>query len=65
MKKLLILTSVRTGGGHVSLTEAITEQLDLRDDVEYRVVDGFDLMSPFQRWLLAEIITAGLPAARG
>ena len=33
MKKLLILTSVRTGGGHVSLTEAITEQLDLRDDV--------------------------------
>lgn len=54
MKKLLILTSVRTGGGHVSLTEAITEQLDLRDDVEYRVVDGFDLMSPFQRWLLAD-----------
>ena len=25
MKKLLILTSVRTGGGHVSLTEAVTK----------------------------------------
>lgn len=54
MKKLLILTSVRTGGGHVSLTEAITEQLDRRGDVEYRVVDGFDLMNSVQRWFLAD-----------
>ena len=54
MKKLLILTSVRTGGGHVSLTEAVTEQLDRREDAEYRVVDGFDLMNSAQRWLLAD-----------
>lgn len=54
MKKLLILTSMRTGGGHVSLTEAIDEAFKGMEGVQTRVVDGFDLMSPTMRWLLAD-----------
>lgn len=54
MKKLLILTSARTGGGHVSLTEALCEQFDEMPGLEYRVADGFDLMSRARRRLLAD-----------
>lgn len=54
MKKLLIVTSMRTGGGHVSLTEALTEQLAEKENVQFRVMDGFDLMSRPAQWLLAD-----------
>lgn len=44
MKKIMILSSNYTGHGHKSLCDAVTEQLSKRPDVEYQVIDGFELI---------------------
>lgn len=40
----MILSSNYTGHGHKSICEAICEQLDKYPDVEYQVIDGFELI---------------------
>jgi UDP-N-acetylglucosamine:LPS N-acetylglucosamine transferase len=40
----MILSSNFTGHGHKSICEAICEQLDKHEDVEYQVIDGFALI---------------------
>ena len=42
MKKILLITSVYTGAGHKSISDALAEQFDEMPDVEVKVIDGFD-----------------------
>ena len=44
MKRIMILSSNYTGHGHKSICEAICEQLSKHPDVEYQVIDGFELI---------------------
>ena len=44
MKKILIVTSVYTGGGHKSISDSLMEQFASMPDVEAQVIDGFELM---------------------
>jgi processive 1,2-diacylglycerol beta-glucosyltransferase len=44
MKRIMILSSNYTGHGHKSICEAICEQLGKLPDVEYQVIDGFELI---------------------
>ena len=43
MKKILLITSVYTGAGHKSISDALMEQWGEMPDVSVRVIDGFDL----------------------
>ena len=44
MKKILLVTSAYTGAGHLSISEALTEQFSQMPGVEVKVIDGFELM---------------------
>ncbi len=44
MKKILVVTSVYTGGGHKSISDSLMEQFSAMPDVEAQVIDGFELM---------------------
>lgn len=49
MNKILFISSENTGGGHKSITEALSKQLLLLSpDIQFRVIDGFRLGN----WLL-------------
>ena len=54
MKKILLVTSARTGAGHRSISDALAEQFSGMDDVELRIIDGFELAGR------AGVLTAGL-----
>jgi len=41
MKKILIISSARTGHGHLSIANALSEQLKQYDDIQTDIVDGF------------------------
>ena len=43
MKKILLVTTVRTGAGHKSISDALTEQFAGIPDVEIKTIDGFEL----------------------
>lgn len=53
MRRLLILTAEYTGHGHKSISDSLIERLRRYDDLEIRVIDGFDLMNKTQK-VLAE-----------
>lgn len=42
-KKILIITSYVTGHGHKSVTNAIEDEIALRDDLEVKSIEGFSL----------------------
>jgi len=42
-RKILLISSNHTGMGHRSICTALLEKLELKDDVEVTVVDGFEL----------------------
>ena len=42
-KKILIITSYLTCHGHKSVTNAIEDEISLRDDLEVKAVEGFSL----------------------
>lgn len=42
-KKILIITSYVTGHGHKSITEALEEELKTREDITYKIIEGFEL----------------------
>ncbi len=44
MKRILLVNSVYTGGGHKSISDALMEQFSGMPDVEVHVIDGFELM---------------------
>lgn len=44
MIKILLVTSVYTGHGHKSISDALMEQFRQRSDVQVEVIDGFELM---------------------
>ena len=44
MKKILIFSSVHTGAGHKSISDALTEQFSGMPDVKAQVVDGFEVL---------------------
>jgi UDP-N-acetylglucosamine:LPS N-acetylglucosamine transferase len=49
LNKILFISSEKTGGGHKSITEALSEQLLLLNpDIQFKVIDGFMLGN----WLL-------------
>ena len=43
MKKILIITSYITGGGHKSITHALEEELKTREDVDFKSIEGLEL----------------------
>jgi len=43
MKKILLITSVYTGAGHKSISDALAEQFSEMPGVEVKVIDGFEL----------------------
>ncbi|MEE1201059.1 MAG: glycosyltransferase [Christensenellales bacterium] len=53
MRKLLIISADFTGHGHKSIAEALTERLRKYEDLQIRIVDGFDMMTDLQK-LFAE-----------
>ena len=54
MAKLLIVSSINTGHGHKSISDALLEQFEKIDGLETRVVDGFTLMDGEVNSLLAK-----------
>ena len=51
MRKLLILTSLYTGHGHKSVSDALCERLSAYDDLEVMAIDGFELMNKFEQYM--------------
>lgn len=49
MRRMLILTANYTGHGHKSVADALSERFENYDDMEIRVVNGFDLMPKFEQ----------------
>jgi len=49
MRRLLIFSADFTGHGHKSIANSLTERLAVYDDLEVRIIDGFDLMSKVQK----------------
>ena len=49
MRRLLIISAEFTGHGHKSIADSITERLAVYDDIETKVIDGFDLMNKVQQ----------------
>ena len=46
-KKVLLISSDNTGHGHKSITESLCERIELDQDAEIHVIDGFSLGGPF------------------
>ena len=44
MKRILLITSANTGGGHKSISDSLTEQFSAMEDVEVKTIDGFALL---------------------
>ena len=53
MKRILILSSYFTGHGHKSVSNALCERLEQYDDLEVRVIDGFELMNKVEQYMAA------------
>lgn len=53
MRRLLIISADYTGHGHKSIADSLTERLKVYDDIEVRIIDGFDWMGKTQK-ILAE-----------
>ena len=53
MKKNLILSSFYTGHGHKSVSDALSGRLEQYDDLEVRVIDGFELMNKVEQYMAA------------
>lgn len=51
MKRILLVTSAYTGAGHKSIAEALSEQFSRMEDVELKIIDGFELAGKFGVWL--------------
>ena len=51
MMRILILTSLYTGHGHKSVSDALVERLEQYEDIEVRAVDGFGLMNKFEQYM--------------
>ena len=51
MMRILILTSLYTGHGHKSVSDALTERLERYEDVEVLAVDGFGLMNKLGQYM--------------
>lgn len=49
MRRLLIISAEFTGHGHKSISDSIVERLKVYEDIEVKVIDGFDLMSKVQQ----------------
>ncbi|MBO4538377.1 MAG: hypothetical protein J5694_05895 [Erysipelotrichaceae bacterium] len=47
MKRILLVTSAYTGAGHKSIAEALSEQFSQMEEVELKVIDGFELAGQF------------------
>ena len=45
MKRILLITSVYTGAGHKSISDALVEQFSEMSGVQIKVVDGFEFLS--------------------
>ncbi len=43
MRNVVIISSDYTGHGHKSISESLLEQFNLHDDVNVKIIDGFDL----------------------
>ena len=53
MKRILILSSYFTGHAHKSVSNALCERLEQYDDLEVRVIDGFELMNKVEQYMAA------------
>ncbi len=42
-KKIIIITSYITGHGHKSITKSLEEELKTRNDITYKIIEGFEL----------------------
>ena len=64
MKKILLVTSVYTGAGHQSISDALVEQFSLMTDVEVKVLEGFELLGSAGRFFprLYGVTTRHVPA---
>ena len=51
MKRILILTSLYTGHGHKSVSDALCERFEQYDDLEVRAIDGFALMNKVEQYM--------------
>ena len=51
MKRILILTSLYTGHGHKSVSDALVERFEQYEDIEVRAVDGFELMNKVEQYM--------------
>ena len=51
MKRILILSSLYTGHGHKSVSDALIERLEQYDDIEVRAIDGFELMNKVEQYI--------------
>ena len=51
MRKLLVLTSLFTGHGHKSISDALEERLRAYGDIEVKTIDGFALMNRFEQYM--------------
>lgn len=49
MRRLLIFTAEYTGHGHKSISDSLAERLAPYEDIQVRVIDGFDLMTKMQK----------------
>lgn len=51
MKRILILTSLYTGHGHKSVSDALVERFEQYEDIGVRAVDGFELMNKVEQYM--------------
>lgn len=51
MRRLLIISAEFTGHGHKSIADSTAERLKAYEDIEVRIIEGFDLMSKVQQGL--------------
>ena len=51
MKRILILSSLYTGHGHKSVSDALCERFEQYDDLEVRAIDGFELMNKVEQYM--------------